>query len=87
MTEPATDDVDFHPRLEEMYGRGVSKEVRRHAPRVPAWSIKMLGVSSDHLVDPKARQRDTRSGAEHRAIRSVHLPADKYPQELHRLDP
>ena len=61
MTEPATDDVDLHPRFQEMHGCGMTKEVRSHPSLMLARDIEVLGVSSDDLVDPKASQPGTGS--------------------------
>ena len=73
VTEPAADDVDFHARLQKMHGRGVAEEVWGHASGAVAGGVESMSVPADDLVDPKARQRDTGTGAEHGPICGDHL--------------
>jgi hypothetical protein len=42
VTKPATDDVDVHSSFKKMDGRGMTEEVRAHAPPGPHVRIPMI---------------------------------------------
>jgi hypothetical protein len=76
--EPPSDHVDIDAGFQEMDGRRVSPHVRRNTPVIAsAGGLDIDGKTAYPLVDPETRERSSRTGYEHGAVRLRYASTDE----------